>query len=598
MNDLLQQKIQSLPEVPGVYQYFNDGQLIYVGKAKNLKKRVSSYFSKDITDKKTKRLVAQIEDIKFIVVNTEQDALLLENNLIKQYQPKYNILLRDDKTYPYICITKEPFPRVFSVRRQIDTQKARYFGPYPQVRVLNGLLELFKKLYHIRTCSLNINQKTIAEKKFKVCLEYHIGNCKAPCVGYETQSSYNQEVEQIVQILKGNLLPAKQYFKEKMQEHAESYEFEQAQLYKQRLDLLEEYQSKSVITSTTLEDLDVITLRVEEENDLIYANYLKLVEGAVVAAHTFSVKKKIEESLTELFCTLLFEVSTMYQSNAKEVVTNIEIEPDLVFGNKNIVVPQIGDKKKLVELSLKNILFYKKEQITRQSLQDNEDRSVRILKTLQQDLRMKELPIHIECFDNSNIQGTNPVAAMVCFKNAKPSKSDYRHFHIKTVQGPNDFDSMKEVVFRRYIRLLNENQPLPQLIVIDGGKGQLGAACEALKELNLYGKLAIVGIAKRLEEIYVPNDSFPLHIEKKSESLKLLQRIRDETHRFAIKFHRDTRSNNSIQPELLNIKGIGEKLAEKIYKHFKSIQNIEEQALIELIGKSKADLVIKHLKKT
>ena len=581
--------IAQLPDKPGVYRFYDANRtLIYVGKAKSLKKRVSSYFNnKAYTDRKTRKMVSEIRSIEFTLVNSEFDALLLENNLIKNYQPKYNINLRDDKTFPYICATNERFPRFYATRR-LDLSKGVYFGPYASVKAMNNVLELIRNLYFIRTCKYNLSKENIEKGKFKVCLEYHIGRCKGPCEGLQSEEDYNREFEQALNILKGNINLVKTYFRENMQQAAEKMEFERAQEFKEKLELLEKFQSKSVVVNQKISDVDAASIVSDPKT--AFVNYMKIKNGAIVTAKTVEVKKKLNEADADILALMLFDLREKYESKSKEILTNIPL--DIQVDNVDITVPKIGDKKKLVELSMKNAFFYKRER-ERQEL-EKEPKEDRILKTLQKDLRLKELPRHIECFDNSNLQGSNPVAAMVCFKNAKPSKKDYRKFNIKTVTGPDDFASMKEIVKRRYFRLVAEKQPLPDLIVIDGGKGQLNAAVEALKELDLYGRIAIVGIAKKLEEIYFPGDPYPLHINKKSESLKLLQKVRDEAHRFAITFHRQKRSKASFSSHLETIKGIGKKTVDKLLMRYRSIKNIKEapiEELEKLIGKDKAALV-------
>lgn len=595
----LKDKVAALPDDPGVYRYFDkEGTIIYVGKAKNLKKRVSSYFmNKGQLERKTRRLVSLIHDIQYTVVSTEFDALLLENNLIKEFQPRYNILLKDDKSYPYILVTNEAYPRIFSTRRLIKGQ-GTYFGPYASGRTMGAVLELIKKVYSIRSCSLPLTPQNVTTGKFKVCLEYHIGNCKGPCENLQAQQDYNDEVQEAIHILKGNLGRAKAYFKDLMQAHAEKMEFEKAHRAKLRLESLEDYQNKSIVANPNWPDVDVITLVADP--DVCYINYMRIQFGLVNLTMNYEVKRKLDETDPELITQAYWQLRQNYSSEAREVLSNIDFTEDWTDGQLGIShhIPQIGDKRKLIELSLKNALYFKRDRLGLKEEKASEKREDRVLKRLQADLRLQDLPTHIECFDNSNIQGTNPVAAMVCFKNGKPSKKDYRHFHIKTVEGPNDFASMDEIVTRRYTRLVAEQQPLPNLIVIDGGKGQLSAACEALKRINLYGQIPIVGIAKRLEEIYYPEDPLPLYIEKKSEGLRLIQQIRDETHRFAITFHRDTRSRNSIKGKLDGVKGIGLATSEKVLKHFKSLKNITPdryQELEQLIGKAKARLVIEGL---
>lgn len=585
----------SLPDQPGVYRYFNsDNELIYVGKAKSLKKRVSSYFNKNSgVNLKTRRMVKEIVKIEITIVNSEFDALLLENNLIKKTQPKYNILLRDDKTYPYLLLTKENFPRIFQTRKMIP-KRGTYFGPFASVKAMNNVLDLIRELFTIRTCKLDLSPYKIAEGKYKVCLEYHIGNCQGPCVGLQKEKDYLNDIEQAKHILKGNLGLAKAHFKSEMQKHAENLEFEKAQKTKEKLDLLEKYQAKSLIASPSIVNLDVCTIVTDEKS--AYVNYLRVKNGAMNVSKNVELKKKLDESEEELLVTALIRLQDQFQSDATEVLSNIELEEPIE--GLNLVKPKIGDKKKLIELSLKNALFYKKEKALLKGL--NEDKKDRVIKQLQQDLSLPEIPDHIECFDNSNIQGTSPVASMVCFLNGKPAVKEYRHYHIKTVVGANDFASMKEIVTRRYKRLVEEGKPLPKLVVIDGGKGQLSSAVEALQELGVYGKMPIIGIAKRLEEIYFPGDSYPIHIDKKSESLRLLQRIRDEAHRFAITFHRKVRSKNAFGTQLTAIPGIGENTAEKLLSHFKSVKKISEASKEEVeavIGTSRAKSLFEWVEK-
>lgn len=584
-----------LPDQPGVYKYFNEeNELIYVGKAKSLKKRVSSYFNKNTgVNHKTKRMVREIRKIEITIVDSELDALLLENNLIKKSQPRYNILLRDDKTYPYLLITKENFPRIFQTRKHIP-KRGTYFGPFASVKAMNNVLDLIRDLFTIRTCKLDLSHYKIDEGKYKVCLEYHIGNCQGPCVGLQKEAPYLKDLEQAKHILKGNLGVPKTYFKQEMQALAENLEFEKAQKMKDKLDLLEKYQSKSLITSQSIQNLDVCTIVTDEK--YAYVNFMRVKNGAMITSKNVELKKRLDESNEELLITALIHLQDQFQSDADEILINIELENPIE--GLNVSVPKIGDKKKLIELSLKNALYYKKEKALLQGL--NQDKKDRVIRQLQQDLSLPEIPDHIECFDNSNIQGTSPVASMVCFMGGKPTVKEYRHYHIKTVEGANDFASMKEIVGRRYKRLMEEEKPLPKLIVIDGGKGQLSSAVEALQELGIYGRMPIIGIAKRLEEIYFPGDSYPIHIDKKSESLKLLQRIRDEAHRFAITFHRKVRSKNAFGTQLTGILGIGENTADKLLKHFKSVKNIKsasEAELTEVIGMSRAKSLLEWMEK-
>ena len=586
--------VLNLPDNPGVYRFFNEEDvLIYVGKAKSLKKRVSSYFNKQSgVNRKTRRLVSEIKAIEVTLVNNEFDALLLENNLIKQNQPRYNILLKDDKTYPYICVSNERFPRIYSTRKFIPSN-GTYFGPFASVKAMNNILRLINSLFTLRTCRFDLSEENISKGKFKVCLEYHIGNCKGPCEAFQSEADYLDDVNQAIHILKGNLSIPKQFFKEQMTSAAQKLEFEKAQQYKDKLESVDRFQSKSIVVSPNIADMDVFTIVSDEK--WAFVNYLRIKNGTINLSQTSEIKKRLNESDEEILSLMIIDLKDKFQSTAKEVLTNRELA--LHTENFKLLLPQRGDKKKLIDLSLKNALFAKKEKYT--SLENVKDKGNRVLKQLQADLSLKELPVHIECFDNSNIQGTNPVASMVCFKMGRPSKKDYRHYKIKTVVGPDDFGSMKEVVGRRYKRLLDENEPLPKLIVIDGGKGQLNAACEALKELNIYGEIPIIGIAKRLEELYFPEDSFPIHIDKKSESLRLIQKLRDEAHRFAITFHRDLRSKNSFNFELEEVKGLGKATVDKLLQKYRTMSKIEQaphEEIESLIGKSKAAIVTNYIK--
>lgn len=587
----IQTILKTLPDKPGVYQYLNnEGTIIYVGKAKSLKKRVSSYFTKEHYDSgKTRVLVSKIADIQTIVVDTELDALLLENNLIKKYLPRYNVALKDDKTYPWICIKNERFPRVFPTRK-IVKDGSEYYGPYASVRVMRTLLDFIKTLYPRRTCNLKLEPEAIRDGKFKVCLEYHIKNCKGPCVGYESEAEYNETIQEIRQIIKGNLNEIIRYLRQRMMEHASAYRFEQAQEIKERLELIEKFKSKSTIVNPSISNVDVFSIHTEEK--MAYVNYLRVLEGSVVQAHTIELKKRLDEDPAELLSIGIAEMRQRFQSNAKEII--VPFEPDFEDENLQFHIPQRGDKKQLLELSQRNVYNYLREKNKQLELVDPERHSKRILEQLKKDLRMPVIPEHIECFDNSNLQGTYPVSAMVCFKNAKPSKKDYRHYNVKTVVGANDFATMEEVIERRYARLLNEGENLPQLIIIDGGKGQLGAAVSSLDKLGLRGKITIIGIAKRLEEIYFPGDSVPLYIDKKSESLKLIQYLRNEAHRFGITHHRKRRDKGTLKTELSNIDGIGPGTAEKLLTEFRSVSNIAALSLEELsasLGKSKAEKV-------
>ncbi|MDL5047609.1 excinuclease ABC subunit UvrC [Oscillatoria amoena NRMC-F 0135] len=584
--DELKEYALLLPDSPGVYRFYNNQhELIYVGKAKSLKKRVSSYFNKSSgLNRKTLKLVSEIQAIEYTVANTEFDALLLENNFIKQNQPKYNILLKDDKTFPYICILNERFPRIISTRTYLPGQ-GEYFGPYASVTAMKNVLELIRKLYTIRTCTLALTPANIEQKKFKVCLEFHIGNCKGPCEGLQNEADYREDIDQARHVLKGNLSKVEQYFQQHMQLAAENLSFERAQKFKEKLNLLDRFQSKSLVVNRNLTDIDVITIA--SKDDYAYINYMQVKEGAIIFSKTLEIKKKLDEPDEELLTYALVSMREQTHSSHPEVVSNVPIT--LVSGEMDNVIPKIGDKKKLVSLSLKNAWEMQKERELVRG--EKRSRQAEVVQLLQQDMHLPQPPVVIECFDNSNFQGSNPVASMVRFVQGKPDKKNYRHFNIKTVTGPNDFESMKEIVGRRYKRILDEGAELPDLILVDGGKGQLSSACEALKELGLYGKVPIAGIAKRLEEIYYPEDPLPLHINKKSPGLLLLQQIRDEAHRFAITFHRKKRNKSTLKTELDMLEGIGEKTITKLLRHFKSVKKIKEasqEELEELVGKARA----------
>lgn len=589
-------KLKTLPDYPGVYQYFDkDGVILYVGKAKNLKKRVSSYFNKNHVHGKTRILVKKIADIQYIVVETESDALLLENNLIKKYKPKYNIQLKDDKTYAWICIKKEPFPRVFSTRMLIKNG-SKYFGPYPNMKVLYTLMDLFRELFPLRTCSLDLSANKIERGTYKVCLEYHLGKCKGPCVGNQKHADYQLMIDQIEDILKGNIGFVIQNLKESMQRASEEFRFEDAHEFKTRMAILEKHQVKSTIVSPTISQVDVITM--VEDEDTIFLNYLVIHKGAIIHGTTVEVKRNLDEDPEEIITIILPQLRERFHSQATEILVQNPV--DWKMEGLHFTAPQRGDKKALIDLSLRNAKYYRLEKLKQEKIKDPEKHTNRILETMRKDLRLKELPAHIECFDNSNIQGTNAVSACVVFKDAKPSKKDYRHFNVKTVEGPDDFATMREVVYRRYKRLLEEEQPLPQLIIIDGGKGQLGAALEALEKLELRGKVAIIGIAKRLEELFYPGDSLPLYLDKRSETLKVIQHLRNEAHRFGITHHRNKRSKSSLSNELEEIPGIGEKTVQDLIKAFKSVKRVKEQseeALTDVIGKSKARLIMQYFNK-
>ena len=594
INDYLKNIIRNIPQKPGCYQYYDDkGVIIYVGKAKNLKKRVSSYFTKNHEDSpKTRILVSKIKDIKYIIVESEEDTLLLENSLIKEFQPRYNVMLKDDKSYPSIVIRNEYFPRI-EITRKILKDGSKYFGPYSNVLSVKTLLELIHKLYPIRTCSLNLTPEKIAEGKYKVCLEYHIKRCKGPCVGLQDFEEYIKNVNAIQEILKGNTNLVSESIYSEMQALAEKQEFEEANKLKEKFILIENFKNKSTVVSSIKYNIDVFSY--DEDADAGYINYLNVYNGAVIQAYTFEYRKRIEEEKEELLALGIIEVRKRFGSTAKEIV--VPFLPDLKLDGVEINIPQRGDKKKLLLLSTQNVRQYKLDKLKRAESLNPEQRGTRILKEMQKDLNLKDLPSHIECFDNSNIQGTNPVSACVVFKMGKTTKKDYRHFNVKTVVGPDDFSTMREVVYRRYHRLIEEGSPLPQLIVIDGGKGQLSAACESLKELGIYGKVAIVGIAKRLEEIYYPEDSIPLYLDKNSESLKIIQHLRDEAHRFGITFHRNQRSKGQVKSELDNIKGIGEETKRLLLKEFKSVKRIKSasnEEIEKVVGKHKATLIDKY----
>jgi excinuclease ABC subunit C len=588
--------LKTLPEKPGVYQYFDaEEKVLYVGKAKNLKKRVSSYFHKVHDNSRLRLLVKKIADIKTIVVNTEYDALLLENNLIKQYQPRYNISLKDDKTYPWICLKKENYPRIFYTRKKIK-DGSEYFGPYASITSVKTLLAFIKENFPLRTCSLDLTEKNIAAKKFRACLDYHIGTCKAPCISLQTQSDYDENIKQIKNIIKGNISSVIRELKQQMNSHSEKMEFENAQLVKEKTESLEKYQAKSMVVSNTIEDLDVAAL--VKENDVYYVTYFHVVKGAIIASQTVEVKKKLDESDSDILLYALYDMRTETQSTSKEIV--VSFYPESEFPDVKFFVPKAGDKKILLDLCARNAEQYRIDKNRQLALTNPEEHAQRILQQMKKDLRMKVEPVRIDCFDNSNIQGHHAVSAMTVFINAKPAKKEYRHFNVKTVEGPDDFATMEEVIFRRYSRVLEEKNGMPQLIVIDGGKGQLSAACNSLQKLGLLGKVAIIGIAKRLEEIYYPGDSIPMYLDKRSETLRIIQQIRDEAHRFGITHHRKKRSKSTITTELNQIKGISDATAQKLLSEFKSVKKIKETPLEEIekiAGKAKAKLVYDHFNK-
>ena len=586
MTDALELQLKTLPDSPGVYQYLDkENTIIYVGKAKNIKKRVNSYFTKNHDSGKTRVLVKNIKTIKHIVVKTETDALLLENNLIKKHKPKYNVLLKDDKSYPWICIKKERFPRVFMTRRVIK-DGSEYFGPYTSVKTIKALLDLIKELYTLRTCKYDLSREKVNTGKYKVCLEYHLGNCLGPCEGLETEAHYNNSIKEIRNIIKGNFKESLESLTSLMMGFAEKMEFEKAQKIKEKLDRLSNYQAKSTVVNPTINNVDVFSIISDETHG--YANFLKLSNGSIIQSHTTEIKKKLDETDQELLELFIVEIRRRFNSTSPEIYVPFKVD---VGENIKVTIPKLGDKKRIVELSERNAKYFRQEQFKQIKIVDPDRHVKRIMAQMKADLRLSKEPRHIECFDNSNIQGTNPVAACVVFKDGKPSKKEYRHYNIKTVEGPDDFASMEEVVYRRYKRLLTEDEPLPQLIVIDGGKGQLSSALKSLDLLGLRGKIAIIGIAKRLEEIYYPGDKVPLYIDKKSETLKIIQHLRNEAHRFGITFHRNKRSKSAIQSELEQIPNIGKQTITTLLRKFKSAKRVKNASLEELkevVGNSRA----------
>ena len=587
-------QLTTIPNKPGVYQYYDkEGKLLYVGKAKNLKKRVSSYFNKQHEIGKTRVLVKKIVSIKHIVVETETDALLLENNLIKKYQPRYNIMLKDDKTYPWICIKKERFPRVFSTRKMIK-DGSEYFGPYTNVKTVYTLLELINGLFTLRNCNYDLADKNIKSGKYKVCLEYHLDNCLGTCEGKQTEENYNKNIAAIRNILKGNFKDSLAAFKKQMDDFADNLYFEDAQRIKEKMATLMNYQSKSMIVNSKINNVDVFSIVTDEAYG--YVNYLQLSYGSIIRSHTLEIKKKLEETDEQILQISVIELRQRFQSLCKEIYVPFKIN---VGENLKIYIPKLGDKKRILDLSLRNAKYYRMERFKQTKITDPNRHENRIMSQMKKDLRLSEEPRHIECFDNSNIQGTNPVAACVVFKNGKPSKKEYRKFNIKTVKGPDDFASMEEVVYRRYKRLLEEKQSLPQLIIIDGGKGQLSSSLKSLDKLQLRGKIAIIGIAKRLEELFYPEDPIPLYLDKKSETLKIIQQLRNEAHRFGITFHRDKRSKEALNTTLLTIEGIGEKTIIQLLKNFKSLKRLQTASFDDIsmiVGPSKAQKIIDHYK--
>jgi len=590
MNPSLELQLKTLPSEPGVYRYYDkNDQLLYVGKAKNLKKRVLSYFNKNLSGYRIKIMVGKIQRLETTIVNSEYDALLLENNLIKEHQPFYNVMLKDDKTYPWICIKNEDFPRIFLTRTVIK-DGSEYYGPYAKVRPAKILLDTIKHIYKLRTCNLNLAPNKIDDGKYKVCLEYHIKNCEGPCEGLESKEDYDEKIDAIRGIIKGDFRKAKEYLINQMMKHAENLQFEQAQLIKERLDILEDYQAKNTVVNPNIDDVDVFGMTSDET--AAYVNFFKIRNGNIIQSFTTEIKKILEESDEDIMEEALIEIRQKFSSDSKEVLLPFHLSVEIP--NVKLIVPKVGDKKRIVELSEKNAKEYRLEKLKQVQIVDPERHTNRIMAEMQKLLRMPVEPRHIEGFDNSNIQGTNPVSACVVFKDGKPSKADYRIFHPKTVEGPNDFATMEEVIYRRYKRMLEEGESLPQLILIDGGKGQLSSAVKSLRLLGLYGKITIVGIAKRLEEIFFPEDPIPLYLDKKSETLKILQRVRDEAHRFGVKHHRTRRKNSTIKSELEEIPGVGEKTIELLLSKLKSVKRIKEsslETLEEILGKSKAKVI-------
>ena len=593
MNANLELQLKTLPSDPGVYRYYDkNNQLLYVGKAKNLKKRVLSYFNKNLTSSRTKIMVGKINRLETTIVNSEYDALLLENNLIKEHQPFYNILLKDDKTYPWICIKKEPFPRVF-MTRNIIKDGSEYYGPYAKLKPARVLLDTIKHLYKLRTCNLNLSPSKIEEGKYRVCLEYHIKNCDGPCEDLESEEDYNEKIDSIRGIIKGDFRKAKEYLTSQMMKYATNLEFEKAQMIKDRIDSLEDYQTKNTVVNPNIDDVDVFGMTSDET--AAFVNFFKIRNGNIIQSYTTEIKKVLDESDEDLLEKALIEIRQKFASESKEILLPFHLTVNIP--DVKLIVPKVGDKKRIVELSEKNAKEYRLEKLKQIQIVDPDRHTNRIMAEMKNLLRMPVEPRHIEGFDNSNIQGTNPVSSCVVFKDGKPSKADYRIFHPKTVEGPNDFATMEEVILRRYSRLLDEGEPLPQLILIDGGKGQLSSAVKSLKLLGLYGKITIIGIAKRLEELYFPEDSIPLYLDKKSETLKILQRVRDEAHRFGVKHHRTRRKNYTIKSELEEIPGVGEKTIEILLSKLKSVKRIKEAELVtleEIVGKSKAEVIWKY----
>jgi len=592
-DEKIEEIIRSLPDSPGVYQYYDkESVLLYVGKAKNLKKRVSSYFNKEHDSARIEVLVRKISDIKYIVTKSELDALLLENTLIKAQRPRYNIALRDDKTYPSICITNEDFPRIFPTRK-ILKDGSEYFGPYASVKMMNELLDVIRQLYPLRTCSYLLSPENIEKNKFKVCLEYHIGNCLGPCEAKQSEESYLSQLTEIKKIIRGDIGFVLRDMKDRMKEYSENLEFERAQKLKAKIALLEKFQARSTVVSSTVGTVDVFAMASDDK--FSYVNYLQVKEGLLVQAYTLEMKRMLDETEVEILELAVTELRQRFHSEAKEIILPVEIN----YGEIEIHIPQRGDKKQLLEMSEKNARFYMLDKHRQESVKNPERNTERIMETMKKDLRLTEYPKYIECFDNSNFQGTNAVSACVVFKDAKPSKKEYRHFNVKTVEGPDDFATMEEVIYRRYSRLIEEKQELPQLIIIDGGKGQLSAAMNSLEKLGLKGKLAVIGIAKKLEEIYYPGDNLPLYIDKRSETLKIIQHLRNEAHRFGITHHRNRRSKGAIKSELMQIDGVGEKTMETLLRKFKSVKRLKEatkEQIAEVVGEAKAGVLVEYFK--
>lgn len=587
----LKSLVEVLPDKPGVYQFFDDqGKFLYIGKARNLKKRVSSYFTQSGRENfKRQLLVSKIRDIRHVVVSSEADALLLENNLIKQHQPRYNVLLKDDKTFPWICIKNERFPRVFYTRNRINDGSV-YYGPYTSMAMVKAILETARALFPLRNCSLKLTRDNIRQEKFKVCLEYHLGNCRAPCVGFQSEEDYMESIEQVRQVLKGNIKQVQSFLKTAMKKQAADYKYEDAQQLKEKVEILEKYKSKSTIVNPRIRNADVFSIL--EQKELAFVNYLKIIDGAVVQAHTVELKKKMEEDREELLSFAIIDIRDKTKSDSKEVIVPFGL--DLPLGNVRFTVPMKGDKKQLLELSERNVRHYSMERKKRMEESQKTTRTSKILQAIKKDLHLTQIPVQIDCFDNSNLMGSDPVAACVVFKNAQPLKREYRHYHVKSVTGPNDYASMQEIITRRYRRLMTEKKPMPQLIVVDGGKGQLNAAVSSLEELDLRGKIAIVGLAKRLEEIYFPGDKIPLYLDKNSETLRVIQHLRNEAHRFGISFHRQQRNKRMTGSALDKIPGIGERSRSRLLQVFRSVEEIKQmdmETIAEIVGQKKARIL-------